>query len=156
MAAARNKTKSPAKKKRRRWILPKLLLLLGTAGLLAFIFAIFIMRQELDRIGFFTNVKRPSFSLPTFSSDDSSTTPGPPPLSPPPGIESAPQEKSQLPQQGADQSARTSDSTQAKETISHADRKRLQALTASPSPSRSAEDLSHDDRKSLEDVLRSR
>lgn len=156
MAAVRKKKKAPAKKKPRRWIIPKILLLLGTAGLLAFIFAIFVMQQELNRLGFFTNVKRPSFQLPTFSSKPSSTPPSTPHFSSPPGIESSPQGTSQSPAQTTGQTARVLGSSRTTEDISHEDRKRMQALTSSSSSSRSAEDLSHDDRKHLEDILRSR
>lgn len=152
MATTRNKRKAPAKKKSRRWIIPKLLLLLGTGGLLAFLFAIFVMGQELSRIGFFTNAKRPSFQLPMFSSEEPSTTPSTPPLSPPPGIESSPREASPPPAQGTDQSARVSGSSQTTEDISHEARKRRQTLTSS----RSEENLSHDDRQRLEEILRSR
>ena len=152
MATTRNKRKTPTKKKPRRWIIPKLLLLLGTGGLLAFLFAIFVMEKELNRIGFFTSVKRPSLQLPMFSSEDRSTTPSTPPLSPLPGIESSPQKTSPPPAQGTDQSARVSGSSQTAENISHEDRKRMQTLTSS----RSEENLSHDDRKRLEDILRSR
>jgi hypothetical protein len=137
MAAARKKRKAPARKKPRRWVLLKLLMILGIGGLTAFIIAIFVMEQELNRIGFFTNIKLPSFQLPAPLQSDSSTTPETAPLAPPPG---------------AGQSTRGSVSARVTEDISHADRKQLQDITSS----RPAESLSHDDRKRLEDVLRSR
>jgi hypothetical protein len=152
MAAARKKRKAPAKKKPRRWILFKLLILLGIGGLTAFIIAIFVMEQELNRIGFFTHIKRPLFQLPAPLQSDSSTTPEAAPLSPPPSVESLRQEPSQPPPQGEGQSAPGSVSARVTEDISHAERKQLQDIT-SPRP---AENLSHDDRKRLEDVLRSR
>jgi hypothetical protein len=149
MAAARKKRKAPAKKKPRRRILLKLLMFLGIGGLTAFIIAIFVMEQELNRIGFFTNLKRPSFQLPAPLQNDSSTTPDTAPLSPPPGVESPGQETSRPPAQG---DARGSVSARVTEDISHAERKQLQDITSS----RPAENLSHDDRKRLEDVLRSK
>ena len=146
MAAARKRRKVPAKKKPRRWILLKLLMFLGIGGLTAFIIAIFVMDQELSRIGFFTNIKRPSFQLPTPLRPDSPTTPGTTPFAPPSSIESLQREPSRPSAKGEGQSA------QVTEDILHADRKKLQDLTAS----RSTENLSHDDRKRLEDILRSR
>lgn len=146
MAAARKKRKAPAKKKPRRWILLKLLVLLGIGGLTAFIVAIFVMEQELNRIGFFTNVKRPLFQLPAPLRPDSPTTPETTPLAPPASVESPRQETSRPPTTNEQQSARVT------EDISHADRKKLRDITAS----RPTENLSHDDRKQLEDVLRSR
>jgi hypothetical protein len=150
--AARKKRKAPAKKKPRRWILLKLLMLLGIGGLTAFIIAIFVMEQELNRIGFFTNIKHPPFQLPAPLQSDSSTAPESPPLTPPPSVEPSRQETSQPPAQGEGQSARGPVSARVTEDISHADKKQLQDITSS----RPAENLSHDDRKRLEDVLRSR
>lgn len=144
MAAARKRRKAPAKKKPRRWILLKVLMLLGIGGLTAFIIAIFVMEQELNRIGFFTNVKRPLFQLPSPLPGGSSTTLETTPLPPPPGTEP--------PQQEEGQAARGSASARVTEDLSHADRKRLQDITTS----RPAESLSQDDRKRLEDILRSR
>lgn len=152
MAAVRKKRKTPAKKKPRRWILLKLLMLLGIGGLTAFIIAIFVMEQELSRIRFFTNIKRPSFQLPAPLQNNGSTTPETAPFSPPPSVELPRQEASQPSSQGAGQSARGSVSARVTEDISHAERKQLQDITSS----RPAENLSHDDRKRLEDVLRSR
>jgi hypothetical protein len=56
--------KAPVKKPSRWWLIPKLLMLLGIGGLVAFIVALLVMEQELNRIGFFTRVKLPSFQLP--------------------------------------------------------------------------------------------
>lgn len=144
MAAARKRRKAPAKKKPRRWIFLKVLMLLGIGGLTAFLIAIFVMEQELNRIGFFSRIKRPSFQLPTPSQRDSPTTPGAAPLAPPASDESSQQKTSQPPAQG--RSARVT------EDISQADRKKRQDTTAS----RPTEHLSEDDRKGLADVLRKR
>ena len=153
--AARNKRKAPTRKKRRRWIIPKLLLLIGTGGLIAFLFAIFVMQQELHRIGFFTKTERPSFQLPSFSTGDKQTPAANAPLSPPSRIEPSPPETRQPSTQSTSQSARVSDPNRTAEELSREERKRMQALTSSSS-SHSPEELSHDDRKGLEDVLRSR
>lgn len=146
MAAARKRRKAPAKKKPRRWILLKVLMLLGIGGLTAFIIAIFVMEGELNRIGFFSHIKRPSFQLPTPLRQDSPTTPEAAPLAPPSSVESSQQKTSRPSAQGEGQSARVT------EDISQADRKKLQDTPAS----RPTENLSQDDRKGLEDVLRKR
>ena len=137
MAAPRKRRKAPAKRKPRRWILSKLLLLLGLGGLVAFIVALFVMEQELSRIGFFTNLKRPSLRLPAPLQNDSPAAPTVVPFSPPP------QAMSQPPAQGAGQSARESVAPRTAEDRVREERQHL-------------EELSHDDRKQLDDLLRSR
>ncbi|MBI3757906.1 MAG: hypothetical protein HY267_08015 [Deltaproteobacteria bacterium] len=125
--AAANRKKTP---KRRRWILPKLFMLLGIVVLSGILVVIFIMEQELNRIGFFGKSKRLPLQPPQVLQKDAPVSP--PSLSGPPST-SAP--------------APASD-----EGISAEDRKRLEGLTSSRSP----EKLSQDDRKRLEDILRSR
>ena len=144
--ATANKKKTP---KRRRWLLPKFLMLLGIVILSGILVALFVMEQELNRIGFFTRVKVPSFQLPPPLQKDSPEPTSPTPLSTPPPDQS-PQPQALTPQ--APQVAGQLVPPQATEDLSHDDRKRLDDLTTS----RRTEDLSRDDRKQLDEVLRSR
>ena len=48
-----NKRKAPASRKRRSWTIPKLLLIIGYGVVFAFLGIIFLMRQELFRVGIF-------------------------------------------------------------------------------------------------------
>jgi hypothetical protein len=143
MAVSRNKKKAPAKKKAKHRIFSTLLLLFGIGGLLAFIFAIFVMEEELNRIGFFTKVKKPLFQAPTAAQRENPATP-PTTLPASPAVVEPSQQETSRPQGSV--SARVT------ENISPEDRKRLQDLTSS----RSTENLSQDDRQRLEDILRSR
>ena len=157
--AASNRKKTP---KRRRWILPKLLMLLGIVVLSGILVVIFIMEQELNRIGFFGKSKRLPLQPPQALQQE--TPAAPPSLSAPPSTS--------LPSQTPPPSPSASVATPAPETSrplphvtgqsalspttsegsSAENRKRLEGLTSSQSP----EKLSQDDRKRLEDVLRSR
>lgn len=151
MATPRKKT--PVKKKSRWWLLPKLLMLLGVGGFAAIITALFVMEKELNRIGFFTKVKLPSFQLPTPLQKES---PEPNLRLPPPasslGQSPQSQEPTEPPTQVAGQTGRETAPARVTEDISHEDRKRLNDLTGH----RPTEDLSHKDRQQLDDILRSR
>ena len=151
MAAPRKK--APVKKKSRWWLIPKLFMLLGIGGLVAVIMALLVMEQELNRIGFFTRVKLPSFQLPNPIQKGSPEPNLNVPPSTPPTDQSLQRQESTPPStQVAGQTGRESTSSQTTEDISHEDRKRLNDLTRH----RPTEDLSHDDRKQLDDILRSR
>lgn len=50
---ATRKKKVPAKQRKRRWLIPKLLLLLACAALVVFIGVVFQMEREVRRIGLF-------------------------------------------------------------------------------------------------------
>jgi hypothetical protein len=128
-------------------------MLLGTGGLVAVITVLFVMEQELSRIGFFTRVKLPSFQLPNpIQKDSPEPTLRMPPSPPVPDQSLQPKESAQPSTQVAGQAGHESASSRTTEDISHDDRKRLTDLTTS----RPKEDLSHDDRKQLDDILRSR
>ena len=50
---AQKKRKAPVRRKQRSWTVPKLLLILGYGIVFAFLGVIFLMRQELFRVGIF-------------------------------------------------------------------------------------------------------
>ena len=50
---AQKKRKAPSPRKRRSWTIPKLLLIIGYGVVFAFLGIIFLMRQELFRVGIF-------------------------------------------------------------------------------------------------------
>jgi len=50
---AQKKRKAPVSRKRRSWTVPKLLLILGYGVVFVFLGVIFLMRQELFRVGIF-------------------------------------------------------------------------------------------------------
>jgi hypothetical protein len=50
---AQKKRKAPVRRKQRSWTVPKLLLILGYGVVFAFLGVIFLMRQELFRVGIF-------------------------------------------------------------------------------------------------------
>jgi hypothetical protein len=153
--AAAKKNKKTSGQKSSRWrLVPKVLLLLGVGGLLAFIAALVIMEQELNRIGFFSGGKRPVLQAPTpapkGSSEPASTAPFTS-FSSPPTVESSP-EPARPPAQIAGQGVHGSASAQLKEEdISPEDKKRFERMTLPRT-----EDLSHEDRKQLDNILRSR
>jgi len=152
MAGPTNKKKTP---KQRRWIIPKLFMLLGIVILSGILVAIFVMEQELNRIGFFNKGKRLPLQLPQTQQKDAPVIAPPPapvppqtsqPLQPAPVAIPSP-ETGRSPAQVTGQSAVAPTTS---EGISAEDRKRMEGLTSSRSP----EKLSQDDRKSLEDILR--
>lgn len=51
--ATQKRKKAPAQRKQRRWIIPKILLVVACVMLIAFISAIFLMERELRRVGLF-------------------------------------------------------------------------------------------------------
>ena len=67
---AQKKRKAPVKRRQRTWTIPKLLLILGYGVIFAVLGVIFLMRQELLRVGIFGDKKViqtpavPSVSLP--------------------------------------------------------------------------------------------
>ena len=137
--AASNKKKAP---KRRRWILPKLLMLLGIVVLSGILVVIFIMEQELNRIGFFGKSKRLPLQPPQALQQE--TPAAPPSLSTPPSTP--------LPSQTPPPSPSASVATPAPETgrpLPHVTGQSALSPTTS-------EGISAEDRKRLEDVLRSR
>jgi hypothetical protein len=151
MAAPRKK--APVKKKSRWWLIPKLFMLLGIGGLVAIIMALLVMEQELNRIGFFTRVKLPSFQLPNpIQKDNSEPTSNVPPSPSPTDQSIQRQEPAPQSTQVAGQIGRESTPTRTTEDISREDRRQLNDLTGR----RPTEDLSHDDRKQLDNILRSR
>jgi hypothetical protein len=126
--------------KRRRWGIPKLLMLFAIGGLCGILAAIFIMQQELDRIGFFNKGKRLPLPLPqALQKEAPNTTPSTSPTS-----MSAPS-----PATSASVTARSIPPV-ATESSTAEDRKRADSSPPAPPP----EKLSQDDRKSLEDILR--
>ncbi len=138
-------------------------MLLGIVGLCGVLVALFLMEQELNRIGFFNKGKHLPLQLPQALQKEapntppaaSSTSPQPsqpalvmPPTSPSPAVSSpSPIEPGRPPVQAP---GKSTSPFPASEGISAEDRKRLEGLTSSQSP----EKLSQDDRKSLEDILR--
>src|SRR5439155_3132822 len=124
------------------WILPKLLMLLGIVVLSGILVVIFIMEQELNRIGFFGKSKRLPLQPPQALQKDAPATP--PSLSAPPST--AP------PSQTSQPSSSSSIATLTPEPgrpLPHA------TGQSAPSPA-PKEGISTEDRKRLEDVLRSR
>ena len=67
---AQKKRKAPVSRKRRSWTVPKLLLILGYGVVFVFLGVIFLMRQELFRVGIFGD--KPAVRAPA-------PTPVPPP-----------------------------------------------------------------------------
>jgi len=67
---AQKKRKAPVRRKQRSWTVPKLLLILGDGIVFAFLGVIFLMRQELFRVGIFGD--KPAVRAPA-------PTPVPPP-----------------------------------------------------------------------------
>jgi hypothetical protein len=60
--ATLKRKKTPARRKQRRWLIPKMLLVLACGVLITFIGAILLMRQELHRIGLFGGGNAPTSS----------------------------------------------------------------------------------------------
>jgi hypothetical protein len=150
---ATNKKKTKVRKPSRWWLIPKILMLLGIGGFSAVIVALLVMEQELNRIGFFTRVKLPSFQLPKPLEKDSPAPTLETPLATPPATPSPQvQEPVQPPTQVAGPTTRESAPTRTTEDISHEDKQRLHDLTSS----RAKEELSHEDRRQLDDILRTR
>jgi hypothetical protein len=123
------KKKAQAQRKPRRRLIPKLLVLLSSLGLIGFIVLLFIMEQELRRVGFFSSGNAPT--RPAVQS------PTPDAKGPAGAVEKMPSEPPAKPSRDED--------------ISHDDKKRLNEITA-----RTAEDLSRDERRQLDDILRAR
>ncbi len=137
--ATSNKKKTP---KQRRWILPKILMLLGIVFLSGVLVAIFIMEQELNRIGFFGKSKRLPLQPPQAMQKDAPTAPSPP--STPPSTTPP----SQTPQSSPSSSIAT---------LAPEPGRPLPHVTGQSAPSPTPkEGISTEDRKRLEDVLRSR
>jgi hypothetical protein len=91
--------KAPAKRKKRRWLIPKLLLLLAYAVLIMFIGAILVMEKELRRVGLFgtehASVRSPAQAQAPPSSLSEGTTRGTEPA-PPVAEEITPEDRKQL------------------------------------------------------------
>jgi hypothetical protein len=135
--AGSTKKKAP---KRRRRILPKLFMILGIMGLCGILVALFVMEQELNRIGFFNKGKRLPLQVPQTQQ------------SVPPQTSQPSQSTPEIGRPPAPVTGPSALSPATHEEVPAEDRKRLEGLTSS----RSAEQLSQDDRKRLEDLLHSR
>jgi hypothetical protein len=124
--------KKVAPRRRRRWLIPKFLLLLSIVALVGFISVLFVMEDELYRVGFF---KSGGFSLrlPGLSSTPAVKKPG----EKTPSAESAKSASEDSPQGAVPPQARIAGQTPT-------------------APARVGEDLSGDDRKQLDDLLRAK
>ena len=68
---AQKKRKAPVSRKRRSWTVPKLLLILGYGVVFVFLGVIFLMRQELFRVGIFGD--KPAVRAPAPNSGTAAT-----------------------------------------------------------------------------------
>lgn len=125
--AAQRKRKAPVQRQQRTWTIPRMLLILGYGVIFAFLGVIFLMRQELQRVGIFGDQKAVQ-------------TPARTPVSPPgvttqssrPGPSASPQVAKEVPRQTTTPPSATP-----------------------PSPRQPGE-ITADEKQALDDILRSK
>jgi len=123
---AQKKRKAPVRRKQRSWTVPKLLLILGYGVVFAFLGVIFLMRQELFRVGIFGD--KPAVRAPA------------PTPAPPPGVTTESQRSTPASPQVAKELQRQAPAPS--------------SSTSSPSP-HSAE-IYPEEKQALDDILRSK
>lgn len=124
---AQRKRKAPVQRQQRTWTIPRILLILGYSAIFAFLGILFLMRQELYRVGIFGEKK--ALQTPATSAVPAPRTTTAVPRSVP---ATAPQVTKEVPRQAAPSTS-----------------------AASPSPRPSGE-ITAEEKRALDDILRAK